>query len=49
MVEVGALREVQRPLKERYREDPGSAVITLEAQGDLDGEWSVARSPTRRR
>ena len=30
------LRELQSPLKERYREDPGSALITLEAEGTLD-------------
>jgi uncharacterized OsmC-like protein len=29
------LRELQRPLKERYREDPDSAVITLHASGSL--------------
>jgi uncharacterized OsmC-like protein len=30
------LRELQAPLKESYREDPGSALITLEAEGRLD-------------
>jgi len=30
------LRERQSPLKERYREDPESALITLEAEGTLD-------------
>lgn len=30
------LRHIQAPLKERYREDPAAALITLEAQGDLD-------------
>jgi uncharacterized OsmC-like protein len=29
------LREVQAPLKARYRDDPGAALITLEAQGEL--------------
>ena len=29
------LRSVQSPLKERYREDPESALITLRAQGRL--------------
>jgi uncharacterized OsmC-like protein len=29
------LREVQRPLKARYRADPGSAVLTLKAEGSL--------------
>jgi uncharacterized OsmC-like protein len=30
------LRERQAPIKERYREDPESALITLEADGTLD-------------
>jgi uncharacterized OsmC-like protein len=30
------LRERQRPIKERYREDPDAARITLEAEGTLD-------------
>ncbi len=29
------LREAQAPLKERYREDPAAAVVTLEASGKL--------------
>jgi uncharacterized OsmC-like protein len=29
------LQAIQAPLKERYREDPGAAVITLSAQGEL--------------
>lgn len=32
------LRGIQAPLKEQYRADPGGAVITLEATGDLSGE-----------
>ncbi|HEX8074506.1 MAG TPA: OsmC family protein [Thermoleophilaceae bacterium] len=30
------LRAVQAPLKERYRDEPESAVVTLSASGDLD-------------
>ncbi len=30
------LRELQRPIKDRYREDPDSAQITLRADGSLD-------------
>ncbi|HEV8191725.1 MAG TPA: OsmC family protein [Ktedonobacterales bacterium] len=30
------LREVQAPLKARYREEPGAALITLSAEGTLD-------------
>ena len=32
------LRELQAPIKDRYRDDPGSAVVTLQAAGDLDDE-----------
>lgn len=30
------LRQVQRPLKDRYREEPAAAAITLRADGQLD-------------
>lgn len=30
-----ALREIQAPLKQQYRDDPGSAVVTLSADGEL--------------
>ncbi len=29
------LRAIQTPLKERYRDDPGAAVVTLSASGEL--------------
>jgi uncharacterized OsmC-like protein len=32
------LRETQRPLKERYREDPASARLTLRTAGELGSE-----------
>jgi uncharacterized OsmC-like protein len=31
-----ALKELQAPLKERYREDPDAALVTLSARGSLD-------------
>jgi uncharacterized OsmC-like protein len=31
-----ALRAVQEPLKQRYRDDPGEALVTLSATGTLD-------------
>jgi len=31
------LREAQAPLKQRYREDAGSALVTMRADGELDG------------
>jgi uncharacterized OsmC-like protein len=30
------LREMQAPIKQRYRDEPGSALITLRAEGTLD-------------
>ncbi len=30
-----ALRELQAPLKARYRDDPGAALVTLRAEGEL--------------
>lgn len=30
------LRDLQAPLKEQYREEPGAAMITLSAEGNLD-------------
>ena len=32
------LQAVQKPLKERYREEPAAAVVTLSAEGRLDEE-----------
>jgi uncharacterized OsmC-like protein len=32
------LRERQGPIKDRYRDDPESALITLEAEGELDAD-----------
>jgi uncharacterized OsmC-like protein len=34
-VEREQLRAIQTPLKDRYREDPGAAVVTLSASGEL--------------
>jgi uncharacterized OsmC-like protein len=32
------LQALQRPIKDRYSEDPGAAVVTLTAEGSLEGE-----------
>jgi uncharacterized OsmC-like protein len=37
-VKTEELRELQAPIKDRYREEPESAVVTLRADGDLDRE-----------
>ncbi|MDH3299218.1 MAG: OsmC family protein [Acidimicrobiia bacterium] len=36
-MELDELRAVQEPLKAQYRDDPETAVITLEAEGELGG------------
>jgi uncharacterized OsmC-like protein len=35
-MDAEGLKEVQAPLKQRYRDDPDAALITLEADGSLD-------------
>jgi uncharacterized OsmC-like protein len=45
-VTTAALRELQGPLKARYREDPGAAVVTLTAEGELDGSGVACRVRT---
>ena len=42
------LRALQAPLKSRYREDPGAAVITLTAEGSLDGTGITCKVDTGR-
>jgi uncharacterized OsmC-like protein len=42
------LRERQAPLKAQYREDPNSAVVTLNADGELDGSGVACRVQTAR-
>jgi uncharacterized OsmC-like protein len=40
-MDATALRELQAPLKAKYRDEPGAALITLRAQGDL-AEGAIA-------
>lgn len=42
------LQAVQKPLKERYREEPAAALITLRADGKLDEEKIACRVETGR-
>jgi uncharacterized OsmC-like protein len=37
-IDKDALRALQAPLKERYREEPAAALVTLRASGTLDDE-----------
>ena len=40
------LKEKQAPLKQRYRDEPESAVVTLAADGELDGTGVACRVRT---
>ena len=39
-----SLRALQAPLKQQYREQPESAIVTLTAEGDLDFRGTLAVS-----
>jgi uncharacterized OsmC-like protein len=45
-LDANALRSLQAPLKERYRDDPASAVITLRAEGLLGTESLTCKVDT---
>ena len=43
-----SLRALQAPIKARYRDEPGSSVFTLRAQGSLDGDGMTCKVATAR-
>jgi uncharacterized OsmC-like protein len=47
-LDAETLREVQAPLKERYRHDAAAALITLSATGNLDADGVACRVETGR-
>jgi len=47
-MDATALRALQAPLKDKYREDAGAAVITLRAQGTLDNQHIACKVETGR-
>jgi uncharacterized OsmC-like protein len=47
-VDRAELQAVQKPLKERYREEPAAAFITLRADGKLDEEQIACKVETGR-
>jgi uncharacterized OsmC-like protein len=47
-MDSAALRELQAPLKEKYRNDPAAAVVTLRARGDLAGDAIACKVETGR-
>jgi uncharacterized OsmC-like protein len=47
-MDSAGLRELQAPLKEKYRNDPDAAVVTLKARGDLADGAIVCKVETGR-
>lgn len=47
-MDATTLREMQAPLKVKYRETPQAALVTLKAEGNLDGEGIACRVETGR-
>jgi uncharacterized OsmC-like protein len=47
-VDRAQLQEIQRPIKDRYREDPEAALITLKAEGSLDSDGVACSVQTGR-
>ena len=47
-MDAAALRAMQAPIKDRYKDDPKSAVITLKAKGTLDDQHIACKVETGR-
>src|SRR5215813_533574 len=47
-MDATALREMQAPLKAKYRDTPEAAVVTLKAEGDLSGDGIACKVETGR-
>lgn len=47
-MDANALRALQAPLKEKYKADEKSALVTLEARGDLSGDGLACKVSTSR-
>ena len=47
-MDATALRELQAPLKDKYRSDPNAALITLKARGTLDDAHIACKVETGR-
>jgi uncharacterized OsmC-like protein len=48
VMDSARLRELQAPLKARYREDADAALVTLRAEGSLDADGIACRVETSR-
>src|SRR5215210_5263975 len=47
-MDAATLRELQAPLKTKYRDSPDAALVTLQAEGDLDAEGIACKVDTGR-
>src|ERR1041384_4614181 len=47
-MDAAELRAMQAPIKERYKSDPGAALITLKAKGSLDDQSIACKVETGR-
>ena len=47
-MDANALRALQAPLKERYKQDPGAALVTLKAEGTVDDAAVACKVETGR-
>jgi uncharacterized OsmC-like protein len=47
-MDANALRALQAPLKERYKQDPNAALVTLSAQGSVDDARVACKVETGR-
>ncbi len=47
-MKANELRAMQAPIKQRYKDDPASAVVTLKAKGTLDGAGIACKLETGR-
>jgi len=45
-MDAATLKGIQGPLKEQYKQDPTSAMVTLKADGELDGTGIACRVTT---
>ena len=48
MMDAAQLRQMQAPIKQRYKSDPGAAMITLKARGSIDGDAIACKVETGR-
>ncbi len=45
-MDAGVLKDIQAPLKAQYKADPAAALVTLKADGELDGSGIACRVTT---